>query len=482
MTNISINFTTDREEFLNDFMELLRAYYPYVVIERDGDKVSLSIEQLGSNTYQCIIKDYQNPLYCSKNTINLEQNADYVRQKSEIKRHAKIALYQYLQAKTGVSLPYGSLTGIRPTKLFHDLTAQGIDAEKYFTDTLSVSPAKADLISSICHNQRRVYCTDTDMADLFINIPICVSRCVYCSFLSAELSKISKSVEPYCDLLHRDVADAVDMLSKAGKKIRSIYVGGGTPTSLTAEQLQRVLSPLDKVEFREFTVEAGRPDTIDRTKLQVFKDFGVGRISVNPQTFNQKTLDEIGRKHTVDDIYKIYEIAKNMGFDVNMDLIAMLPNEDFEDFRRSVDSAVALDPDNITVHTLAIKRGSALKLDGYDNKTDADLAENMVNYSIETLIGHGYMPYYMYKQKYMSGNLENIGYCKAGKECIYNIDIMEETHDVVACGAGGISKAVYLDQKRLERLANPKGLDVYLERGEDNMLKRREFFEEKFNS
>lgn len=480
MTNISINFSTDREEFLNDFMELLRAYYPYVVISQDGDKVKLSITQLDPNIFQCIIQDYQNPLYCSKNTFNLEQNADLIHQKSEIKRHSKIALYEYLQARTGVSLPYGSLTGIRPTKLYHDLTARGVDAKKYFTDTLLVSPNKADLISSICDNQRRVYCTDTDCPDLFINIPICVSRCVYCSFLSAELSKISKWVEPYCDLLRRDVEDAVDMLSSAGKKIRSIYVGGGTPTSLTASQLRSVLSPLNEVEFREFTVEAGRPDTIDEAKLQVFKDYGVGRISVNPQTFNQKTLDEIGRKHTVDDIYRVYDMAKNMGFDVNMDLIAMLPNETYDDFCRSVDSAIALSPDNITVHTLAIKRGSTLKLDGYDNKSDASLAEKMVDYSIETLKSHGYLPYYMYKQKYMSGNLENIGYCKAGKECIYNIDIMEETHDVVACGAGGISKAVYLDEKRLERLANPKGLDVYLDRGEENLLKRREFFEEKY--
>ncbi|MGN0788649.1 MAG: coproporphyrinogen dehydrogenase HemZ [Christensenellales bacterium] len=481
MTNISINFSTDREEFLNDFMELLRAYYPYVTLSQEGDEVKLLITQVDSNTFQCIINDFQNPLYCSKNTFNLEQNADLIHQKSEIKRHSKIALYEYLQARTGVSLPYGSLTGIRPTKLYHDLTARGVDAKKYFTDTLLVSPAKADLISSICHNQRGIYCTDTDSPDLFINIPICVSRCVYCSFLSAELSKISKWVEPYCDLLRQDVEDALDMLGKAGKKIRSIYVGGGTPTSLTASQLRRVLSPLKEVGFREFTVEAGRPDTIDEAKLQVFKDYGVGRISVNPQTFNQSTLDAIGRKHSVDDIYRVYDMAKNMGFDVNMDLIAMLPNETYDDFCRSVDSAIALDPDNITVHTLAIKRGSALKLDGYDNKRAGNLAEKMVDYSIETLKSHGYRPYYMYKQKYMSGNLENIGYCKAGKECIYNIDIMEETHDVVACGAGGISKAVYLDEKRLERLANPKGLDVYLERGEENLLKRREFFEDKFN-
>ncbi|MGN0771778.1 MAG: coproporphyrinogen dehydrogenase HemZ [Christensenellales bacterium] len=477
MTAIKINFTTNRQDYFADYMELVRAYSPYVVVEENGSKINLDLNQIDDNSYECIIEDYQNPINNSKICINLEQNCDSLTKKSHLKRHSKLLLYRYLRQLTGVNLPYGALTGIRPTKLFHDLECKGIDAYGYFTDTLLVSPSKAELIATICSNQKPLYRTQTDRYDLFINVPICVTRCVYCSFLSAQLSKIKEWVEPYCQLLRRDLTDAVDMIRRSGKKIRSIYVGGGTPTSLTAKQLYDILSVVADVDCREFTVEAGRPDTIDRDKLCVFKDCNVGRISVNPQTFNQKTLDAIGRNHSVDDVYRVYDIAKNMGFDVNMDLIAMLPGESIGDFRHSVDCAIDLSPDNITVHTLAIKRGSALKLDGYDNKSDDSLAADMVDYSVSAIMKKGYSPYYMYKQKYMSGNLENIGYCKRGKECIYNVDIMEETHSIVACGAGGISKKVDLDGKSIERLANPKGIDVYLQRDSDNFARRREFFD-----
>ena len=331
-------------------------------------------------------------------------------------------------------------------------------------------------IELICHNQQSVYKTDLDQVDLFVNIPICVSRCSYCSFLSAELGKIKKSVQAYCDLLCRDIARAKELIAKMNKKVRCIYVGGGTPTSFTAEQLDSVLSLLGDIDCREFTVEAGRPDTIDKQKLDIMAKNNVGRISINPQTFNQSTLDAIGRKHSVEDIFRIYEVARQYDFEINMDLIAMLPDESFDDFKHSVDTAISLNPDNITVHTLAMKRGSNLKLEGYDNKQIENLPEQMVDYSFQSLISSGYEPYYMYKQKYMSGNLENIGYCKPGKECVYNIDIIEETHSIIACGAGGISKRLYQAEDRLERLANPKGIDVYLARDEENFDKREEFF------
>ena len=202
-------------------------------------------------------------------------------------------------------------------------------------------------------------------------------------------------------------------------------------------------------------------------------EYGVTRISVNPQTFNQKTLDLIGRSHTIDEIYAVYKMAREYDFDINMDLIAMLPNESFEDFRHSVDCAIALDPENITVHTLALKKGSALKVGGYDNSS-FDLANSMVDYARSAVENSRYLPYYMYKQKYMSGNLENVGYCKKNKACIYNIHIMEEVSSILANGAGGISKRLF-DGDRLERLANPKGLDVYLQR-RDKMLEDKEKF------
>ena len=476
MSNISITFSTNKEEFLNDYMDIVRAFYPYICVQEGGDEVYLQLDEIAENEYNCIINDFENRYNSSQITIKIEQNLDFVKNRALLKRYSKVALYDYFNHITGEKLPYGSLTGIRPTKLFHDTMRKGENATLYFEQDLRVSKEKTKLIELICHNQQSVYKTDLDQVDLFVNIPICVSRCSYCSFLSAELGKIKKSVQAYCDLLCRDIARAKELIAKMNKKVRCIYVGGGTPTSFTAEQLDSVLSLLGDIDCREFTVEAGRPDTIDKQKLDIMAKNNVGRISINPQTFNQSTLDAIGRKHSVEDIFRIYEVARQYDFEINMDLIAMLPDESFDDFKHSVDTAISLNPDNITVHTLAMKRGSNLKLEGYDNKQIENLPEQMVDYSFQSLISSGYEPYYMYKQKYMSGNLENIGYCKPGKECVYNIDIIEETHSIIACGAGGISKRLYQAEDRLERLANPKGIDVYLARDEENFDKREEFF------
>ncbi|MCI9291676.1 MAG: radical SAM protein, partial [Clostridia bacterium] len=236
---------------------------------------------------------------------------------------------------------------------------------------------------------------------------------------------------------------------------------------------ERIVSAA-KFDCKEYTVEAGRPDTITRAKLDIMKKYGVSRISVNPQTFNQNTLDLIGRSHSVDDIYKVYGMAREYDFDINMDLIAMLPGESLQDFVFSVDKAISLAPDNITVHTLALKKGSALKVGGYDN-AGFELADAMVDYAREAVEKSGYLPYYMYKQKYMSGNLENVGYCRQGKECIYNIHIMEEVSSIIANGAGGISKRIF-DGERIERLANPKGIDVYLQRRDKMIADKEKFF------
>lgn len=476
MSNISITFSTNKTEFLNDYMDIVRAFYPYICVQENANEVHLSLEEVSKNEYFCIIEDFENIYNTSKISIKIEQNLDFIKNRALLKRYSKVALYNYFSHITGVSLPYGSLTGIRPTKLFHDMMRSGENAVEYFEKDLRVSKEKTKLIQLICHNQQSVYKTNLDQVDLFVNIPICVSRCSYCSFLSAELGKIKKWVQPYCDLLCRDIKRAKDLIGKLNKKVRCIYVGGGTPTSFTVDQLGSVLSLLSDIECQEFTVEAGRPDTIDEQKLDIMAKYNVNRISINPQTFNQTTLDKIGRKHTVQDIFHIYELARKYDFDINMDLIAMLPDESFEDFKKSVDTAIELSPENITVHTLAMKRGSNLKLEGYDNKQVENLPEQMVDYSYKALTNSGYEPYYMYKQKYMSGNLENIGYCKANKKCVYNIDIMEETHSIVACGAGGISKRLFEEDDRLERLANPKGIDVYLSRDEENFDKRDEFF------
>ena len=342
-------------------------------------------------------------------------------------------------------------------------------------DALFVSPAKRALIKEIVDAQKPVYQSGAKEVDLFVNIPICTSRCAYCSFISAELNRVLKQVPRYASLLRAEIEDAAGLIDEFGYSLRCIYVGGGTPTSLPDEQFEDVMGALSKLHVREFTVEAGRPDTITLPKLEIMDKTGVTRISVNPQTLNQNTLDAIGRRHTVGEFFEKYELARRFDFDVNVDLIAMLPGETPEMFAASVDGVIALDPENVTVHTLALKKGSALKLGGYDNTSESDAAA-MVDYAYGAIKGAGYVPYYMYRQKYMSGNLENVGYCKPGKQCVYNVDIMEETTTIIACGAGGISKFVDREAGRVERYADPKGLDVYLTRGEEVWRKRREFF------
>lgn len=475
---IQFEFVCTIPEFENDYMDIIRAFSSHVCVSEGADKLCLSLERIKDDVYECTIgyKDQKSKTrFCvDERFLEKKESDSYdIKYRAQLKRHSKVALYDFLVRLTGQSLPYGSLTGIRPTKLYHELAGKGIDADSYFEDVLRVSPQKRELIAEICRNQKVFYNVKNDEIDVFVNIPICVSRCVYCSFISAQLDKVRKLVDPYCDLLIKEIELTKKIVKANGLKIRSVYIGGGTPTSLDEKNFKRVVE-CAATDCREYTVEAGRPDTINSQKLKIMADAGVNRISVNPQTFNQKTLDIIGRKHTVADIYKVYDEAQKYKFDINTDLIAMLPGESFDDFRYSVDCALKLAPANITVHTLALKKGSTLKVEGYDNSGE-DIASKMVDYARDTLVNGGYSPYYMYKQKYMSGNLENVGYCKEGKACIYNIDIMEEICGIIANGAGGISKRLFAND-RLERLANPKGLDVYLERGEKILKDKEEFF------
>lgn len=470
---MKICFKTTEEKYSADYMELVREFEPHVTEGADGEELILTLEE-DSEQLRVIIKCG----YLPEKYYTITQKIDISRNKlskiAQIKRVSKVALYDVLKKISGVSLPYGSLTGIRPTKLFHDMKERGLDAERIFREDLRVSEEKTSLVSEIVENQSSVYLKEEGVADVFVNIPICPTRCVYCSFISAENSKVKRFVPRYCELLREELEDCRKLVSDAGYKIRSVYVGGGTPTCIPDDEFESILSLCDFGQS-EFTVEAGRPDTITDIKLKIMDKTGVTRISINPQSFNQSTLDAIGRRHTVEDIYRAYAEARRYSFDINTDLIAMLPGEGFDEFRHSVDEAIRLSPENITVHTLALKKGSVLKVGGYDNTSD-ELAAKMVDYARAAVGEAGYAPYYMYRQKYVSGNLENVGYAKIGKFCVYNVDIMEETTTIVANGAGGISKKFDLSLNLLERCANPKGLDVYLARGSEVPEKRRDFF------
>lgn len=446
--------------FDNDYDEIIRAFAPHVSL---SEVVNININFVDNGDFWSVKLDTAS--YFDSRDVIVDKSLEPVKQRAILKRHGKVMLYDYVAKVCGRVLPYGSLTGIRPTKLMREMLNKGLDAERVFVDDLRVQPSVAQYIRQIVSNQNGIYQESEDGIDLFVNIPICVTRCSYCSFISAELGKIKKLVKPYVEQLIREIQSAIKLVKANNYKLRAIYVGGGTPTSLDEEDFSAVMQALKGLDVVEFTVEAGRPDTITKGKLQAMQDASVTRISVNPQTFNDSTLQLIGRSHSAQDILKTYDLARQFTMDINMDLIAMLPSESLQMFQKSVLKTIELAPDNITVHTLSLKRGSNLKQSNYDNSEIA-LSEQMLNFSKKALTNAGYKPYYMYKQKYMSGSLENTGYAKVGKACVYNIDIMEESYSILACGAGGISKRIFGKQGRLERLANPKGIDVYLEREE----------------
>lgn len=390
-------------------------------------------------------------------------NSDFDNQLVSIrmqKRYAKIAVYNCIVEAMGVTQPWGCLTGIRPTRLAYQLEEEGLSWAETFRDIFGVSQSKIQLVSDILAQQRGLRIIDDNMADMYVAVPFCKTRCSYCSFTSGELAQLSKYVPTYVDRLVQDICATIDM-AEGSFKLNNLYFGGGTPTTLTAEQLDRVMASIDFAPA-EYTVEAGRPDTIDSDKLDVMAKYGVNRISINPQTFNDSVLEAIGRQHSGQDIVDCYNMARTYSFDINMDLIAGLPTESYDMFCYSIDTAISLQPDNITVHTLAIKQGSVLSHSEVVDRTSE--VSRMVEYAHARLYEAGYMPYYMYRQKYMSDNLENVGFCKPGKQCRYNINMMEETNNILACGANAISKRVFSSQNRLERSANAKDVITYNDR------------------
>ena len=393
-----------------------------------------------------------------------------IEKKRLVKRYAKLSLYKGLSKHFGVDLPWGALTGIRPTKLAYQQMEKGEDFTEFFTDVMKVSNEKTALVKSVIDTQKGIYDRNDENTDFFAFIPFCPSRCKYCSFISADIKSAEKHVDAYVDAL----VDEIEHGKQFVKKLRSIYIGGGTPVALSDEKLEKVLCAMDKINTGvEYTVEAGRPDRITESNLKLLKAHGVTRICINPQTFSDKTLTALGRKHTAQDVIDKYFMAKDL-FDVNMDLIAGLDGETFEDFKYSIDKAIELSPDNITVHTLCIKRGSYLA--ETEKRLSGELVAGMVDYAAAALKEAGYSPYYLYRQKYMAGNLENVGYTKPGKACVYNIDVMEEIAQNVSCGANAISKRVFFGGERIERAASPKDVPTYVNKLEEIKRKKEKLF------
>ncbi len=388
-----------------------------------------------------------------------------------VKRYAKLSLYKALSRYFEKDLPWGALTGIRPTKLAYQQLESTGEFSNFFTDVMKVSKEKTELVTSILNTQKDIYLKNDENTDFFVFIPFCPSRCKYCSFISADVKSAERYVDQYIDALIDEINDS----KKYVKKLRSIYIGGGTPVCLSDERLEKVLCAIDNINTGvEYTVEAGRPDAISKSNLQILKRHGVTRICVNPQTFLDKTLNLLGRNHTAEQVEQAYMLAKN-DFSINMDLIAGLEGETEQDFMYSLDKAISLNPDNITVHTLCIKRGSRLA-ESVQRLGEGETAQKMVEYAHKTLAQRGYSPYYLYRQKNMAGNLENVGYTKPSKACVYNVDVMEEISNNVACGANAISKRVFDGGQRIERYASPKDVKTYLEKLNIIKIKKDELF------
>ena len=396
-----------------------------------------------------------------------------------------LMLFEKFTKLTEVTPPWGVLTGVRPIKLFRRLSNEkGFDyAVDYFLNKFKVSEEKTALTIETEKNERAILELSQEMSySLYISIPFCPSRCSYCSFVSASVERTKHLVEPYVELLCRELEETADYAKKLGLRLESVYMGGGTPTTLSAEQMRRVLETVrnsfDLSYCREFTVEAGRPDTITDEKLKAIMECGVDRISINPQTLNDDVLKNIGRRHTAVQVIETFEAARRYGFNhINMDLIVGLPGDTFESFRDTLDRITELSPESITVHTLSMKRASTLTKDGKTlDKEEAETTAKMLSYANKRLHENEYYPYYLYRQSRMVGNMENTGWSKVGKEGIYNVFIMDETHTILACGAGAVSKLKDSKKDCLERIFNYKYPYEYIN-DFDEILKRKERIE-----
>ena len=379
--------------------------------------------------------------------------------------------------------PWGALAGVRPTKLTTKHLLEGgtpRSADKMLKDVYYVTESRRKLaVDCSVSTVRAARLLQPQDLSVYIGIPFCPSRCAYCSFVSRTIGKKTELLEPYLEALLSEIRLTGDLLRVSGKTIRSLYIGGGTPTTLSTPQMIRLLDAInqsfDLSRCLEFTVEGGRPDTLDEEKLRAIHDRGVNRMSINPQTMEDSVLRCCGRIHKTQDILRAYDQATAVGFqDINMDLIAGLPTDTPEGFRHSLDAVVQLNPSNITVHTLALKKGADL-FEHRENLPSAEAVAEMVAYAEATLRSLGYKPYYLYRQKYMSGSFENVGWSRDNRDCLYNIYMMEEVHTIVSLGGGGMNK-VNLPDGSLRRFHNPKFPEQYIEMLDSVLQQKRELF------
>lgn len=498
------------QDYNNDIRAMIMAFYPGVkIVEKIEEGYEIEF------TFVADFQDDRTVVYmmeglsqevcaCDNGTMCVEITGDY-KDKQVFRNNLKKALYEVLTKRGGRLLPWGDLTGVRPTKIAMAKLKEGAsfeDTVKNYVDTYLVSERKAVLGTKVARKELELTETfdlDNDYC-LYFGIPFCPTRCLYCSFTSYPIAVYKDKAVKYVEKLKEELSFIADVYKH--KNLVAIYMGGGTPTSIDHELLDDLLSHVNKVfrlsgnadevisqetgedtlrvdkrfcGLREFTVEAGRPDSITREKLMVMKKNGVTRISINPQTMNDETLKTIGRAHTAAQAREAFALARECGFDnINMDLIAGLPDENLDSMRHTLEELKALNPESITVHSLAIKRAANLKqqMSEYGDAINKDM-DGMLNMVSDVCEELNMEPYYLYRQKNIGGNLENVGYAKEGKECLYNILIMEELTDIIAAGAGASTKLVFHAENRVERVENCKSVDDYIERF-DEMLARKD--------
>ena len=423
----------------------------YILTELDGGKITVKL--------------------CLDGNIN-EKTKEYAlgdipsfdTEESFTERKIALLMFDVLCESTGYTPPWGILTGVRPAKLMGKLVQSmgEEEAKEYFMSELKVTKEKTDL--ALCVSKKEAPIIDGASKEksfsLYVSVPFCPTRCSYCSFISHSNDKARKLMPQYTEYMIKEIEETGRIAKELGLKLESVYYGGGTPTALTEELLEKVTDAVsenfDLEGIKEYTIEAGRPDSVTREKFRIMKGCGCNRISINPQTFNDDVLKEIGRNHTSEQTLEAMKQAREEGFDfINMDLIAGLPTDTLESYKNTLQTVLSLEPENITVHTLALKRSATIVTDKRETNS-GDLASQMVSYTYETLTGAGYIPYYMYRQSKSLGNLENVGWAKEGYEGLYNVYMMEECHTILSVGAGAVTKLKNPHGNEIERIFNYK--------------------------
>lgn len=454
-----------------DMKNICTVFFPYEKIMSQGDESIVVVTEKDGADLSVSARVYDKEL----------EKHHTVGEKEDMATAMSVLLYRTLSEIMGYNPPWGILFGVRPAKLMHrfceDMGRER--AREYFVNTFLATPAKTDLAIEVMKNENRVISLSRESSfSLYVSIPFCPTRCAYCSFVSHSIERTHKLIEPYVELLCRELEEIGKIAKSLNLRLETVYFGGGTPTTLNASQLEKLFNTIEKSfdlsTLREYTVEAGRPDTVTEDKLRALKSAGVSRISINPQSFNDSVLQTIGRRHTAQETVDAFNLARNIGFDnINMDFIAGLPGESMESFENNIQKAINLGAESVTVHTLALKTAAYMaSRDLTFDLTDRLSVSSMVDYSNKALKKAGYYPYYMYRQSKSLGNLENVGWCREGRDCLYNVYMMDETHSVFAAGAGAVTRLKNQKNGHIERIYNYKYPYEYID-SFDEIIERK---------